>query len=188
MKNAAVIILALIMAMNTPLHASAKSLGEFSFLDIKSSDNISAVKDKLDIAHDRGNLTCSIEKAAKTCKEDGCLDNFCRIGDVNVMVFQVTFEDEKLISISAQTRGSMAPLFIDALKSRYGKPNKTLTEKMQNGYGAVFNDTTYSWSFKDGIMNFVYLGNPANSGGMMNFTTNEHLNKFKGKKKAKDAM
>jgi hypothetical protein len=55
-----------------------------------------------------------------------------------------------LIAMSWQMFRSEVPLVRAAFEQRYGKPCKTETAQLQNGYGAQFKSEVVSWCFSDG--------------------------------------
>ena len=182
------IIALLIAAMLINTAALAKST-EFSFLGIGAGDNIETVKQKLDLAEQKGNIVSHPRSASSQCKEGGCFINGLKLGDLMLQYVTITIIDGDVISIGAGVMPVRSASFLDALIGKYGKADKVNTFDMQNGYGAKFKDKLYEWHFKDGKMIFTSSGNPANrNGDLMEFTTKKHSDKFKNQKKAKDAM
>ena len=64
--------------------------------------------------------------------------------------FRVTFDDVGFVVLDTKISPAGRPTVAAAFDAKYGKPCKITDDKLQNGFGAVFDQVTTTWCFSDG--------------------------------------
>jgi len=102
----------------------------------------------------RGPFGCPTTKSGDRM----CLEADFQVAGVQASRAATVYNSSGLTALMFSVSRSDAPTLLSALQVKYGKPCKTDTASVQNGYGATFQRDSFQWCFSDGVAIFRSLG------------------------------
>lgn len=80
------------------------------------------------------------------------------IGNAKLFALNMSFNDGKLASFYGATISGFYPQLVEAFTLKYGPPTRTQVRQWRNSLGAVLDNPTAIWDFKNGSLELMARG------------------------------